>query len=502
MNGITAAAEKPATGVEVPLKDEPKAKRTGVKEKLMQIRSNITVEPIIACYIMSNVFSGLAVQNLNLEKACRVNLGYSDEVCSALNRRQTENYTLEESEVQKLTASVQAWKNIVQTAFPCILVLFVGSWSDKTGKRKACILLPIVGEVLCCTSFILNTYFFYELPLEITALSDLFPSLTGGWITVCVGVFSYIGDVTTKEMRTFRVGVANLCMSLGIPIGMSLSGILLQQIGYYGIFLISNCLYLTSLIYGYIRLKDPIISSDRQREQPVGCKAWVCSFFDARHVRETLTVAFRTGPRRRRLRVSLLIVVVCVIFGPLHGEMNVLYLFMRYRFNWDEVQFSMFCTYSIITNLVGTLFSISIFSDFMKLDDTVVGIISCTSKILASFIFAFATTTTEIYIAPLVEIFNGTSFIAMRSIASKLVNSEELGKVNSLFGLAEAMMPLVYGPLYSRVYMATLTVLPGAVFLLGAAMTVPAVAIFGWMYFEQREDNKQVEEMENVNKDV
>lgn len=34
----------------------------------------------------------------------------------------------------------------------------------------------------------------------------------------------------------------------------------------------------------------------------------------------------------------------------------------------------------------------------MKLDDTVVGIISCTSKILASFIFAFATTTTEIYL--------------------------------------------------------------------------------------------------------
>lgn len=265
MNGINATAEKPVTGAEIPVKDEPKAKKFGIREKLMLIRSNITVEPIIACYIMSNVFSGLAVQNLNLEKACRVNLGYDDEVCSALNKRQTENYTLEESEVQKLTASVQAWKNIVQTTFPCILILFVGSWSDKTGKRKACILLPIVGEVLCCTSFILNTYFFYELPLEITALSDLFPSLTGGWITVCVGVFSYIGDITTLEMRTFRVGVANLCMSLGIPIGMSLSGILLQKIGYYGIFLISNCLYLTSLIYGYIRLKDPVISSDRQR---------------------------------------------------------------------------------------------------------------------------------------------------------------------------------------------------------------------------------------------
>ncbi|XP_073951279.1 probable peptidoglycan muropeptide transporter SLC46 [Choristoneura fumiferana] len=500
MNGISTVA-KLVVEEGIP-KDEPEViKRSSFRQKLAQIRSNITVEPIIACYIMSNVFSGLAVQNLNLEKACRVNLGYSDEVCSALNRRETENYTMEEAEVQKLTASVQAWKNIVQTAFPCILVLFVGSWSDKTGKRKACILLPIVGEVLCCTSFILNTYFFYELPLEITALSDLFPSLTGGWITVCVGVFSYIGDITTKEMRTFRVGVANLCMSLGIPLGMSLSGILLQQIGYYGIFCISNCLYFTSLIYGYIRLKDPVMSDERQKVTPVGCCGWIKSFFDARHVRETLTVAFCNGTRRRRLRVSLLIVVVCVIFGPLHGEMNVLYLFMRFRFNWNEVQFSMFCTYSIITNLVGTLFSISIFSSFMKLDDTIVGSISCASKILASFIFAFATTTTEIYLAPLVEIFNGTSFIAMRSIASKLVTSEELGKVNSLFGLAEAMTPLVYGPLYSRVYMATLSFLPGAVFLLGAAMTVPAMAIFGWMYFEQKED-KRLAEAENANKEV
>lgn len=266
MNGVNSALEKPGSSPESQASNENKnSQRSTVKQKLLNIRANITVEPIIACYIMSNVFSGLAVQNLNLEKACRVNLGYSDEVCLALNRRQTENFTVEEAEVQKLTASVQAWKNIVQTAFPCILVLFVGSWSDKTGKRKACILLPIVGEILSCTSFILNTYFFYELPLELTALSDLFPSLTGGWITVCVGVFSYIGDVTTKEMRTFRVGVANLCMSLGIPIGMSLSGVLLQQIGYYGIFLISNCLYLMSLFYGYIRLQDPKLPADRER---------------------------------------------------------------------------------------------------------------------------------------------------------------------------------------------------------------------------------------------
>lgn len=33
--------------------------------------------------------------------------------------------------------------------------------------------------------------------------------------------------------------------------------------------------------------------------------------------------------------------------------MVVMYLFTRYRFNWDEVDFSIFSTYSMCTNLLG-----------------------------------------------------------------------------------------------------------------------------------------------------
>lgn len=38
------------------------------------------------------------------------------------------------------------------------------------------------------------------------------------------------------------------------------------------------------------------------------------------------------------------------------GEMAVMYLFTRYRFNWNEVKFSMFSTYSMVTNLIGKKF--------------------------------------------------------------------------------------------------------------------------------------------------
>lgn len=73
---------------------------------------------------------------------------------------------------------------------------------------------------------------------------------------------------------------------------------------------------------------------------------------------------------------------------------------------------------------------------------------------------------------------NGTSFIAMRSIVSKLVSPEELGKINSLFGLAEALVPLVYGPLYSRIYAVSINSFPGGFFLVGAILTAPAIAVF------------------------
>lgn len=63
-------------------------------ERIRYLWNNITVEPMLACYIIPSVLSSLAVQNLNLEKACRVNLAYPDYVCDSLSRRETANFTM------------------------------------------------------------------------------------------------------------------------------------------------------------------------------------------------------------------------------------------------------------------------------------------------------------------------------------------------------------------------------------------------------------------------
>lgn len=227
-------------------------------EKLWHIKDNITVEPLLAGLIIPSVISRFAMGNLNLDKACRVNLNFGDEICDALVQKRSSNFSQYEKEVQKLISSIDIWKGIIHTALPCIIIMFLGSWSDRTGKRKLIILLPIYGEVLASLNNLVNVYFFYEIPVQITVfLETFFPAVTGGWVTMFLGVFSYISDITSEESRTFRVGLVNFCMTAGLPIGIGVSGFLLQRMGYYGVFTMTTFMFLLVLIYGTFCLKEP-----------------------------------------------------------------------------------------------------------------------------------------------------------------------------------------------------------------------------------------------------
>lgn len=241
----------------MPRKHETTEKKS-LRDKLVEMKDNITVEPLLAGLLIPSMISRFAMANLNLDKACRVNKGFSDEICDALVKKSSGNYSFYEKEVQKLISSIDIWKGIIHTALPCFIIMFLGAWSDRTGKRKICILLPIFGELLTSISNLINVYFFYEIPVQVTVfLETTLTSITGGWMTIFIGVFSYITDITSEETRTFRVGLVNFCMTAGLPIGVGLSGYLLQKMGYYGVFSLTMVLFIITLIYGFMNLKEP-----------------------------------------------------------------------------------------------------------------------------------------------------------------------------------------------------------------------------------------------------
>lgn len=64
------------------------------KSKFSEFRAMVTVEPCIAIFLIAMSVTGIANQNLLLDKTCRVNLGHSDELCDALIRRDMANQTV------------------------------------------------------------------------------------------------------------------------------------------------------------------------------------------------------------------------------------------------------------------------------------------------------------------------------------------------------------------------------------------------------------------------
>ncbi|KAI8428711.1 hypothetical protein MSG28_007413 [Choristoneura fumiferana] len=440
---------------EQPLREKPllKTKNRSILDKFKYITTQISVEPVLLGFIISAMISKLAMQDLNLEKACVVKLRYGEEICRLLIKRKS-NLTEYEREVQKIVSYIESWKSVSQTVVLAILLMFMGAWSDRTGDRKICILLPIIGDSLVCISNIVSTICFYEIPVEVTMFLEAFLSaITGAWNTFFLGVFSYISDITTTESRTFRVGLVYTVFTIGIPIGMALGGILLDCFGYIGIFTMSSAFYLITLVYGFFRLKNNTKPDFNETDKITAVTVSALITLQ----KDTVSVVTRRRQGDLRLKIILNLLVVAFIYGQSHAA----------------------------------LFSISVFSKWWGFDDSTLCLISVVSQFVGSIYTSFVHTDFQMFLVPIVEILNATTFTSLRSMASKLVTSEESGKINSLFSLVEMLASLVFDPIYTSLYAATVKNFTGAVHLLSAAIAVPAVGVVLWFFVRHRQDLKR-----------
>ncbi|XP_049876745.1 proton-coupled folate transporter-like [Pectinophora gossypiella] len=451
------------------------------------VRSKITVEPFVICYILPSVLAGLAVQNLCFEKSCLVNLHYDDRICRHIMQGRTANYTTEEKNVQTLVTAMTAWSFPLQTALPGILALFVGAWSDRTGNRKTFMVLPILGKLISVIGIILSTIFFMQVGMNETALLEgLPPALAGGRVAMTMAVYSYITDITSDTERTFRLGIITAILTLSRPIGLALSGITTKRFGYYGVFMVACVFYLMGFVYIVIRLKEKTkktVDSEKEKVQTL------LSMFSVKDLTATVNVAFKARQGSRRIQIMLILFAYMLIVGPVLGEAQMTYWFTRYKFKFTEVDYSLFLTYSVLVGIVGSFITIYLFSKRWKVDDCVIGVVACLSRIAASVVYAMAPSRTVYFLGPLLDMFSSAGATSLRSIATKLVNADEIGKTSSLISISEALVPVIYSPVYSKVYLSTLSYFSGAFYLISAALAIPAIGVLILLLVLRRKDD-------------
>lgn len=98
--------EPPQTSDAPPDENAEAWQSMSVVSKFKFIFDHCTIEPMFGCYIMTSVLTGLCTQNLNLQKACRVNLKLPNSTCSALDNRNSDDYAMEEVMVQELVTDM------------------------------------------------------------------------------------------------------------------------------------------------------------------------------------------------------------------------------------------------------------------------------------------------------------------------------------------------------------------------------------------------------------
>lgn len=208
-----------------------------------KVLSFISIEPVVLCWLLPSCILIVAMENLNLEKSCRVNLQLSEEICENMINKTinnincadvdvtkvpsnftnaTEELTFNvckaETDSQKLLSVVFGLRSPISAVFPLIIVLFAGGWSDKKGIRKPLVLLPILGELIGAIVLLISSIFMNEIPMEVPAFSErVIPSLFGGQTLMLMGIYSYLTGITTEENRTFRFGCFTIFLTL-IPI--------------------------------------------------------------------------------------------------------------------------------------------------------------------------------------------------------------------------------------------------------------------------------------------
>ncbi|KAF0756939.1 solute carrier family 46 member 3-like isoform X1 [Aphis craccivora] len=423
--------------------------------------SGVTVEPIVACYMTAFSMVTLTVSNLNMQKACRVNLRLPDETCKALVTKSTTGYSADEVAVQELVTGMMKWQTCAQNVLPCVLMLLVGAWSDRTRKRVPCMMLPLYGE-----------------------------------LARNVGQLLYIGDATSLEQRTFRIGALNAVMAVSMAIGTSMSGIIYNKLGFYGAYLTTSALIIIGLVYGLLFVKDvtPVTEMDKNKSY----RTTISEFLDFTHITQSFTTTFKQRPNRQRIKIIILLILFMASSGVNAGYQTVCYLYTRVQFNWNELKYSVFASYEIIVNIIGLLFTSVLLSKLLKISDEIIGMLSSISQTLGALFYTSANTELLFYIGPLVSILTCSESVSIKSLMTKLVPKTELTQIAAVFGIAEIMVSLVFGLMYNSLYEVTINVIPGAFYLITFIFIAPTIALFLWLYMKRTNEHEYLNKTKDV----
>ncbi|XP_022127263.2 proton-coupled folate transporter isoform X2 [Pieris rapae] len=446
---------------------KPKAEGNSSNTKGWQL----ILEPALVGAMIAINLGQTSLQNFYLRTACTVDLGKSPEICS---NGVGEEFRAAEVASQVVVSSVNVSRSFVGSLISTIVLLFVGPWSDCSGRRKPLLILPLLGMCVMTTGLLLMLTFPGASTLQVLYTVQIPISLGGNFGLLLAAAFSHIGDVchatgrdVTRTMGTHRaaVQIAHVIGSIGGPL-------LYRKLGFYGVFPLVLVLQIASLIYVVLKIKDVNVNTENQ-----------VSVFNWRLPFNAIQCLVRKREGNRRMIILLMLIVALGDRMLLSAEVLLAYMYYRYKFHWDDILFGSFLAYRNVVSFAGTLLILTILKRRLRFSDEMVGTVSCISYVLATSGLFAAKTTLVVFILPIIGIISQGSQVVQRPIINKQILPNEQGKIYSVLGALESATQTISSPLYSLLYSTTVPVLPDAWLLPGISLAI--IQLFSYLCSRQ-----------------
>lgn len=267
----------------------------------------VTVEPVLFFYMMIIFLETSALQELIFVKSC-IMLNHPENITDC-------SYALKQNMTDAVTQEATNWSkynNVCLFFFTFISSFYVGSWSDRLG-RKLPMLVPPIGTVIASTINAVLSYFF-NAHVAYFFISAFISGITFGTVGIVASTYGYISDFTHEQSRTKRIVILEAMIFSGAMVGTYIGGAFLKHVQYNAVLnnfaqlFIFEAVVATAIVF-YIVLRIP--SSDNPTWQG---PLTFSGLFSLRHVIDSLRTVFRFREDGKRKKVLLMLVTIFLIY--------------------------------------------------------------------------------------------------------------------------------------------------------------------------------------------
>jgi len=485
--------------------EKPKQNENATESSFLKLRQKIeyligimTIEPMMFLQGLAGGISMNATNQMILYKTCR-EFNATAEYCHNI-----ENHT-DDALYDDIEKEVVSFNNVIALTehfVPILLSFYIGSWSDKFG-RKPFLALCMAGKICGAISNFLAAVFLDGLN-RWTWLAIYMPvqNISGGQLTFVMMTYSFITDNSMPRDRMLRLGILGFMWDISYFVSLPLGAWLFNSGSYVCVLGTSLVLYILASLTMLIRLWG---FPEKINQANMSFKELV----SYRNVTDSFKATFKKRPGNKHLVQQAMMLVMLLYMMAGTGEMYIQFMYTKRMFQWQMDRYSYFGMIETLICNLGTMTSLPIFHHF-NVNDNIIILTSSISGIASRLIKALAKTETTFFLAPLGGIFLNVFYAPIRAQMTRCVTNEDLGKVFAMLASFESAVPITASAIFTTYYNATseldypwtgsFYLLGIGFFIIGAALTIVVYISLGFKQVQSIDDgeNKDHENKDSV----